>query len=71
MMTYELFEKVLEDEITKTERYIKEMRSKKSLDVKDIILPEKLKCYIEGIKYSLDTLYHVREHYEKLNDSRY
>ena len=41
------------------------IKQQKTTNVKEIILPEQLKCYIKGLEFSIQLLDSVRKHYEK------
>ena len=64
-MTFQLYEELLAEEIGKTRDYIDKIKKQKTTNVKEIILPEQLKCYIKGLEFSIQLLDSVRKHYEK------
>jgi hypothetical protein len=45
------------------------VRKKKSADVEEIILPQQLKYYIQGLQFSLDALNSIQDYYENSEDS--
>jgi hypothetical protein len=67
--TFETFQSILINEIDKTKLYIQEVRKKKSTDVEEIILPQQLKYYIQGLQFSLDALNSIQDYYENSEDS--
>ena len=67
--TFETFQSILINEIDKTKRFIIEVRKKKSTDVEEIILPQQLKYYIQGLQFSLDALNSIQDYYENSEDS--
>lgn len=67
--TFEAFQSILINEIDKTKLYIQEVRKKKSTDVEEIILPQQLKYYIQGLQFSLDALNSIQDYYENSQDS--
>ena len=67
--TFEAFQSILINEIDKTKLYIQEVRKKKSTDVEEIILPQQLKYYIQGLQFSLDALNSIQDYYENSEDS--
>tara|TARA_Y100000780_G_scaffold64182_1_gene56801 strand:- start:533 stop:751 length:219 start_codon:yes stop_codon:yes gene_type:complete len=67
--TFETFQSILINEIDKTKLYIQEVRKKKSTDVEEIILPQQLKYYIQGLQFSLDALNSIQDYYENSQDS--
>ena len=67
--TFETFQSILINEIDKTKLYIQEVRKKKSTDVEEIILPQQLKYYIQGLQFSLDALNSIQDYYENSENS--
>ena len=67
--TFETFQSILINEIDKTKLYIQEVRKKNSTDVEEIILPQQLKYYIQGLQFSLDALNSIQDYYENSEDS--